>query len=154
MERFAPILRGIAEKVGLESVKDCLKQPSIKAIYRITLHYQDYRATSSVATLTHATSADVLLEVNYQNKFENKPLTRKLTPKAYENFTNDLATLRFDKLKDQDVSPYGKDICMVERGSGGFVHSVIFAPTEADGDYEALFQAIKTYLPEALREIK
>ena len=43
---------------------------------------------------------------------------------------------------------------MVERGSGGFVHSVIFAPTEADGDYEILFQAIKTYLPEALREIK
>jgi hypothetical protein len=154
MERFAPILRGISEKVGLKSIKDLMKQPGTKAIYRITIHHQDYRAVDCVATLTRSIGRDIPLEVIYQNRFENKPLTRKLLEKAYDGFITDLTSLRFDKLKDQNIAPFSKDLCMVERGSGGFVHSVIFAPSEAKDGYEQLYKTIKTYLPEALREIK
>lgn len=155
MEQFAPILRGIAEKIGLKPVKALMKQPVIKAVFRITLHYQDFRASDSVATLARSVDSEIPLAVNFHNRFNNKPIVRKLTLKAYNEFIHDFTQARFDKLRDQqNVSPYGKDLCLVEHATGGFIHSVIFAPADIEGNYDTLYKAIKTHLPEGLREVK
>lgn len=154
MEQFAPILRGIAEKIGLESVKDLIKQPIIKTVFRVTMYYQDFRASHSVATLTRTLQAESPLAVNFYNRFDNKPIVRQLPLKAYNAFVHDFNQARFDKLSDQNTSPYGKDLCMIEYSTGGFVHSVIFAPAEANDEYDTLYTAIKTHIPEALREVK
>jgi hypothetical protein len=48
---------------------------------------------------------------------------------------------------------YGLDFWMIERASGSFVRGVIVAPQTAQGAHAKLVEAIRTYLPEALRMV-
>ncbi|MDX1993642.1 MAG: hypothetical protein SF029_14735 [bacterium] len=154
MERYASVLREIAERASLKPVKEIALLPGMKAVYRVTLHYFDFRASDSVVTVCCGRSNDALSEAVYVGRFGNRPLTRTLGTRDYENFVRTIMSLSFDKLPDQQHIPvYGADVCMVERAAGTFVKGVIFAPQKAEGHYHTLFAAIKTYLPEALREM-
>ncbi len=155
MERVAHIFRAVAERVGIPPVKALIKQPGMRAVYRITFHYHDFRASDAVATLTQRLNDLALLEVLYEGRFDHKPLTRQFSASAYERFNQLFLNVRFDKMIDQQgVSPFGVDVCMVERASGGFEHSIIFAPSKADGYYATVYNAVSAYIPEAVREVK
>lgn len=154
MDRAAHIFRETAERIGVPMVQDIIKQPGVKAVYRITLHHYDFRAADSVATVKSPTQGDVTLDVRYLGRFNHQPLTRRLSREDYERLNAVFRDIKFDKMIDQqDVSPYGVDLCMVERGAGSFVKSVIFAPQKVEGAYTSLFNAIHAYLPEVLREV-
>jgi hypothetical protein len=155
MERYAYILREIAERVDVPTVKQLAARPEMRDVYRVTMHYPDQRATDAVATLMHASPEGALLEVIYLRHFGHRPLKRQLSTEAYRAFAARLRKIPFDKLGDQEgVAHYGVDLCMVERAAGGFARNVIFAPQNAAGPYATLLETIHEYLPEALREIK
>ena len=154
MERYTYLLREIAERIGLGSVKQIAAQPGIRTVYRITLYYPDRRASDTVATLIQLSLTDVVLQVVYLGYFDNNPLIRQLTTHDYEALASVFSKLSFDRLLDQsDMPSYGADLCLVERAAGGFVKGVLFAPQHASGVYINLLETLRSYLPEALREV-
>jgi hypothetical protein len=46
------------------------------------------------------------------------------------------------------------DLWLLERAAGSFNHSVVIAPALAQGAYNTLAACVKTYIPEALREVR
>lgn len=155
MERVAYLLRDVVEKIGLPPVKDLIKQPGMRVVHRVTLHYHDFRFRDTVATITRGIDNIARLDVYYYGRFEHKPLKRTFDDIDYERFSQVFQNIKFDKMTDQQkVSPFRVDLCMVERATGGFVKSIIFAPEKADGHYATLYNVISAYIPEAVREVK
>ncbi|MEQ8672367.1 MAG: hypothetical protein RLP44_15795 [Aggregatilineales bacterium] len=155
MERIAHTFRQVAERVSIAPVKDLIKQPGMRNVHRVTVHYHDFRASDAVATLTQRLSEPARLEVIYEGHFDHKPLTRQFSATDFERFCQVFLNIRFDKMIDQQgVSPFGVDVCMVERASGGFERSIIFAPSKADGYYATVYNAVSAYIPEVVREVK
>lgn len=155
MEHYAAILREAAERAGIKSVKAVAAEPGVKAVHRVTVHYGDMRASDAIVTLRYDVTGNAHIEAVYRGHFDNKPLVRKLNQGSHDAFSRDFTRIRFDKLEDQyDVALYGLDICLFERGAGGFVKGVIFSPQRPEGPYAAMMEIIKTHLPEALREVR
>lgn len=155
MERYAHILRGIAEQLSCLRVKDVAANPGVQAVYRVTIHYPDMRASDTVATLVYTSARKADLETCYRGHFNHKPLRRQLDVADYQAFSQQFAPGLFDRLPDQpDILFYGADLWLIERGAGNFVKSVIIAPQTATDSYGKLLGAVRTYLPEAVREIK
>jgi hypothetical protein len=154
MERYAYILRDAADRAGVLPLKQVIAAPGVKAAFRVIVHFMDQRAVEVITTLTQRQGSDPLVEVVYAGRFGNRPIQRRMSPADYERLTHTLLDLKFDKLIDQPQVPvFGIDLCMVERGSGGYLKGVIFAPQTADGVYASLYNAIRAYLPEAVREV-
>lgn len=150
----APALRAIAESLGLEPVSRIAKQPGVQAVYRVTMLIHDGRASSAAATVTRV-GQGVVLELAYQRALDGKHLTRTLPIPRYERFTSALVALGFDHLPDQPDLPDRPtaDLWMVERAAGTFNRAVVLAPALAEGKHLSLVNAVRTYLPEALREL-
>ncbi len=152
----APLLRSVADQLKLPSVKTLARQPGIHELYRITVHYFDGRACNSVATLRRASVEGLVLETVYQHALGEQPLVHQIDEVRFEALVKAIKGLRFDKLADQPNLPdhHTTDLWLVERAAGTFVHSVILAPEIALDQYNALANAIKHGLPEALRVVK
>lgn len=151
MDRYAYLLRGCAEKAGLAPVKQIAAQPGVVAVYRATIHRTDWRASDVVVTVIRTEA--VTREAIYVGRFENKPIRRAMDIEEYNAFVHLIDVKTFDKLRDQDDRP-SPDLCMMERAAGTFVKSVIFSPQEPGDVYANLAEALRLYLPEALREIQ
>jgi hypothetical protein len=149
-----PLLRGIAERIGLPTVAQIALRPGVQAVYRITVHYHDGRACDSTATLLRTTATGIAFEVHFQNALEGKPLTPEIAPKRYEEFVTALQNIGFDRMGDQPDLPGASDLWLVERGAGTFVHSVVVAPELAKDAHTRLVNAVKNGLPEALRMVR
>ncbi|PJF25720.1 MAG: hypothetical protein CUN53_11345 [Phototrophicales bacterium] len=150
----APALRAIAESLDLEPVTRIARQPGVQAVYRVTTLIHDGRASSAAATITRV-GQGVVLEMAYQRALEGRHLARTLPIPRYERFASALVTLGFDHLPDQADLPDRPtaDLWMIERAAGTFQRAVIVAPALAQGVYLSLVDAVRTYLPEALREL-
>ena len=154
MERYAPMLRQVAESAGLPSVKRLAAQPGMKAVYRVTAHYPDFHACDSVATLICFVTGEPSLEAIYSGHFNHKPLKRRLNDIAVQGFTRVMSKAGFDKLADQkEAFNPSAGVCMVERGAGRFVKSVIFCIQSREWAHAHILDAVQIYMPEALREI-
>lgn len=154
MEQYASLLRNVAARANLRTVKQIAAQPGTKAVYRVTVQYDRMRAADSVTTVICRSPEEVTLEVVYLGHFDNRPIVRRLNLDAYEKLTKDFNALNFDKLPDQPNIPfYGVDMWMVERGAAGFVKSVLVVPQVAERGYAQLVSIISAALPEAVREI-
>lgn len=154
MEQYASLLRNVAARANLRTVKQIAAQPGTKAVYRVTVQYDHVRAADCAATLVCRLPEDVTLEVVYLGHFGNQPIVRRLSREVYETLTRDFNALNFDKLPDQPNIPfYGVDMWLVERGAAGFVKSVLVAPQVAERGYAQLVGIIGAALPEAVREI-
>lgn len=154
MEQYAALLRDVAARAKLKTVKQLAAQPGTKAVYRVTIQYDRMRAAETVATVVCRLPEDVELEVIYLGHFGNRPITRHLSRDVYDSLVNDLNVLNFDKLPDQPNIPFfGVDMWLVERGAGGFVKSLLVAPQVAEGVYAQVVSTISVSLPEAVREI-
>lgn len=155
MGLYPYILRECIEKVGVKPLKQVALQPGLTEVYRVTIHYLDARASDTVTTLKRLGKTETVLEVIYQGHFDHKPLVYYPPLERYEAFSRAMRSIAFDTLTDQPFLPFfGIDICMVERGAGSFVKSVIFSPQRAQGVYLVLQDAIRSYLPESQREIE
>lgn len=155
MEQHAYILREIANQAELPTVKRIARQPGMKAVYRITIHYADVSTRHSVATLHRALVETPFLEVVYAGLFNRQPLIHPIELKRYEAFGLALQKAHFDRLPDQPNVPFhGVDVWLVERAAGEFSKGVILAPRTAQGEHVAVYAAVRHYLPEALREVQ
>lgn len=153
-EQHAFTLRAIGERLRLEPVKKIITAPGLCAVYRVTIYYHDRRALDSVATVCEPLGGDPELTIYYRGAFGEQPIKHMIPRSRYEGFTGSLQQLRFDHLKDQPGMPqHGLDFWMVERAAANFVHSVIVAPETAEEVHAELVNAIKTYLPEAVRYV-
>jgi hypothetical protein len=151
-----PTLRGVAEHLGLERVEQMARRPGVQAVYRVTVHYFDARASDSVATLQRTSMERVTLELHFQRALGGKPLQLPITVSRYETFVTALQGLGFDRLSDQSNLPtYNTtDVWLIERAAGAFSHSIIVAPELAQDAYARLVNAVKNGLPEALKQVK
>jgi hypothetical protein len=156
MEYKASALFAVADQLGLPILKHRARGAGVKALYRVTVRYDNRRAADSVATLTAMTVGDApVLEVIYRGLFEQKPLTFPVEPRRYEAFISTLDTLHFDRLPDQPGIPsYGADLWLLERAAGSFSRSVVLAPDRATGVYASLVALIRARLPEAVRAVQ
>lgn len=155
VEQYAYILREIAERAELPSVKGIARQPGLKAVYRVTIRHAQGEARNSVATLWRALQKLPQLEVVYAGLFHSRPLVYVIALERYEGFALALQKARFDRLSDQPNVPFhGVDVWLVERAAGEFYHSVIIAPQTARADHVAVYAAVRHYLPEVVREIE
>lgn len=152
----APLLRAVADSLGLKSVAEIARQPGVQAVYRVTVQYFDGRASNSVATLRRVQVGGAVCEVAYQRALHQKPLVHPIDDARYDEFIAALRGIHFDKMADQSGLPAynSTDLWLVERAAGAFSHSVIAAPELALGDYNALVNAVRHGLPEALRMVK
>jgi hypothetical protein len=95
------------------------------------------------------------MEVRYVGAFQEKPLFHVIELDRYEAFMRALQKVRFDHLTDQPGLPaHGIDLWLVERAAGSFSKSIILSPKHAEGQYATIVDAVKTYLPEALRAVR
>jgi len=153
-EFHAFTLRRIGWSMDLIDLRQLARQPGVRALYRVTAHYHDMRARNSVATLRRSGATEAVMEVVYQGWFQHKPLVYPVELDRYDALVMGLQRLRFDSLSDQPVLPaHGADLWLVERAAGSFTKSVIVAPEFAFGEYAALVEAVRMYLPESLRQI-
>lgn len=151
----APTLRAIIEHAGVEPLADIAARPGVRAVYRLTAHYHDGRARDSVSTLVYRTGRGVQLETVIRVTFGGKPLVHPIPLGRYERLVAALHAVRFDDLADQPgLPPYGADLWLLERAAGSFSKSLILAPDRAEGAHLALVNALRTDLPEALREVR
>lgn len=155
LDYFLPILRGVSDQLGLERVTQMARRPGMQAVYRITVHYFDGRASDSAATLYRTTADGIRFEIRFQRALGGLPLSPLVSVTAYETLVRALQSLGFDHLTDQTNLPdYNvTDVWMIERGAGMFAHSVILAPELATGKHALLVNAIRNGLPEALRTV-
>ncbi len=153
-EHHAALLRGVADHLDLAPVKQVIKTPGMRAVYRLIIYYHDRRALDSVANLCHSHTSGIELALYYRGLFGRQPLRHPVSDQRFEGFTRALQQIRFDKLGDQPGMPlYATDLWMIERAAGSFVRSVVLAPQTAQDDHAKLVAAVKTYLPETLREL-
>ena len=153
--QHAHLLRSIGERLKQRPVKQIIKQPGMRAVYRVTIFYHDRRALDSVATLYDRHTVDPELAIAYQGAFREKLLKYPVSRIRYEDFVSKLHHLRFDHLRDQPSLPQYQnvDLWLIERAAGTFVRSIIVAPETAQDVHGEIVNMIKTYLPEALRLI-
>jgi len=152
-----PMLRAIPDELGLVPVMEIVRRPGITDVYRITVHYYDRRACDSVATLIRTMAGGAVLETVYRRALDQKPLAHKLDDRRYRAFVTAIKTTGFDKLIDQTGLPAydSTDVWMIERAAGSFNHSVVVAPESVQSaPHKALIDAVRSYLPEALRMVK
>lgn len=154
-ERLAYALRAIAERAHLPMVRHLALKPGVRSVMRVTVYHHHRTAHDSVATLCRSSLEAPELSIVHEGVFFPRPLTHPIPMERVEVVMGDLQRLHFDHLLDQPGLPlYGLDLWMVERAAGAFVKSVILSPQTADGPYAGIAAAIKSYLPEALREIR
>lgn len=155
----APLLRAIADQLGLKPVTEIARAPGVQEVYRITVQYFDGRACNSVATLRRQTGG-VVIETAYQRALARKRITHTVNEERYREFAQAVKSLHFDRMRDQPNLPaYNTtDLWLFERAAGTFTHSVILAPELAPplttDTYGRLVNAVRNGLPEALRMVK
>lgn len=151
----APLLRAIADQLGLKPISEIARLPGVHEVYRITVQYFDGRACNSAATLRSSLTG-VVLETVYQRALARKPIAHGIDEARYEEFVQAVKSLRFDRMRDQPNLPdyNSTDLWLVERAAGTFYHNVILAPELARDAYGRLANAVKHGLPEALRQVK
>jgi hypothetical protein len=164
----APLLRAIAERLGLPPLAAVARAPGINGALRVTVHYADRRSRDSVATLTRTTAragrtsseSGVLLDVVYDRALNQRHLQYALPIERYEVVMRALQAIGFDRMADQpDLPTYDTvDLWLVQRAAGTFFHDVIaapalVAPTAFGEPYARLVNAIRNGLAEAVREI-
>lgn len=144
----------VAERVGVPPLRQVALSPGTKGVYRLTVHYETKASADSIATLRRFGTDGVSLEVVYSGRFGNKPIIRRVTLQDYERFVSALQNLKFDQISDQDHIPfYGADAWLIERAAGGFWKRVTLAPSTTTGVHAQLVDAVRQYLPDAVREI-
>ena len=152
-ERHAALLRSVAERLDQPPVRLLARPPGVRAVYRVTVHYDDRRALDAVTTVRRD-SAGAAFTVRYEGLSHLRPAAQRLALGRLTALAQAWQRAGFDRLYDQPgVTLRGLDLWLLERAAGTFVHSVIVAPQAAAGGWAALAEAVRLHLPEALREI-
>lgn len=146
---------GIAERIGLPSIRQLSTKPECITIYRITVYSVNRQLRNSVATLVHARLQKLMLEVVYEGLFQHKPLRYEILQERFSAFVQATRRANFDKLQDQRNLPLHSPILwLLERASGGYYKTVLFTPQIPEKPYSILVNAIDDYLPESIREVQ
>ena len=152
----APLLRAIADQLGLKPIIELARMPGVQGVYRITVNYFDGRVCNSVATLCSTQTGGIVQETVYQRALSRKPIAHQIDEMRYEEFIQAVKSLSFDRMLDQPNLPAynSTDLWLFERAAGTFSHSVILAPELAQDQHARLVNAVRNGLPEALRQVK
>ncbi len=150
-----PTLRAIIEDTGVESLTQITRRPGVGDVYRLAIFRHDGQARDSVATIIQRGRDDIRLELTHRAALNRRALVYAIPFRRYEPFVAALQSIRFDQLRDQpDLPLYSIDLWLMERAAGSFTRGVIVAPALATDAYAILVDAMRQYLPEALREAR
>lgn len=152
-----PLLRAVADEIGLPTVAALARQPGASEVCRVTAHYYDRRACDSVGTVIKWMTGGAVLEMIYRHALDHKPLVYPVDADRARALLTALKTAGFDKLDDQPNLPArdAADVWLIERAAGTFYHSVVVAPEIVQtAAHRALMDAVRRHLPEALRMVK
>lgn len=153
--RRTDTLRLIAERLQVEELRKEIRKPGIGEAFRVSIFHHDGRAPNSVATLRRGPGGVCKLNVAYDTLGKNRTYDFTVPLERYQKLLAALRISKFDVMDDEPELPYhGVDLWLVERGSGSFHHDVVLSPDSARGHYRELVLAIRTHLPEAVREIR
>jgi hypothetical protein len=151
----ASTLRAVIEACGALPTAELMKQPGVSGVYRVIIFRHDARLRDSVTTLILHHARPPHLECAYAGALAGKALRCAMLPARCDAFVRTLQQIQFDHLSDQpDLPGYSSDLWLIERAAGQFRKDVILAPAVAVGVHHTLAAAVRTYLPEALREIE
>jgi hypothetical protein len=153
---MVPVLRALAERLQQKPVAQVARMPGVGAVYRVTAHYFDRRAHDSVATLCKLAIGSFPLEMAYDHALNDRIITRTVPRERFEALNRSILTLGFDQLGDMPDLPMfdAVDLWLIERAAGTFVHSVLLAPAQAADRHALLTDAVRTHVPEMVREIR
>lgn len=152
---FRSALREVNDALGQESLPRLLRQPGMRTALRVTVVYHDFRASASVATLTEHRTQLPRLSIVYRHALSGKPLIYDIPGVRHQTLMRALHTYGFDRLMDQpNMAVSGDDWWLIERAEGNFHHGLVVAPARAEGVYAQIVEAVRTHLPESLREVR
>jgi hypothetical protein len=154
LTRRTDTLRLIAERLKLDEMRQEARKPGVGEAFRITIYHHDGHAPNSVATLRRLPGGNCKLNVSYDTLGKNRTYDFSVPLERHQKLLAALRLNKFDEMDDEpDLPYYGVDLWLVERSSGSFHHDVVLSPESARGHYRELVVAVRTYLPEAVREI-
>lgn len=155
MATYDRALRSLAERINIKSVKTICKQITVQAVHRIAVYYADGRAAHSIATLIqHRGEITHTVEVFYDGLFDKKSIEHNIHLDDYEAYAKALQKAHFDSLGDMpDHDLSSNTVWCVERASAGLYHMVVMSPEVTSVPYVTISKAVKTHMPEAIREV-
>jgi len=157
LSRYTDVLHIIAERLGLQMLRQVASRPGVNEALRVTIHYPDGSLPDSVATLERGVGAACRLSVmydRYDDRGEPYQYEFKIPLERYHKLLTALRLSRFESLDDAfDAPPAGVDAWLVERAAGSYFHDVVLSPTNATGHHREVALALKTHLPESMRAL-
>jgi hypothetical protein len=155
--RHADPLRQIALRLEQGDLRQENAKPGVNESLRVSIHYHDGRSPASVATLHRGHGEVCRLSVAY-DRYDRlgKPFiySFNIPLERYQKLLAALRLNKFDQMDDEaDVPFLGADLWFIERASGHFYHNVVIEPSSARGHHRETLIAIRTHLPEAVREL-
>lgn len=149
-------IRNVMERLKLPAINTLAEQAGIQTVYRILVYYADGRAYHSAATLLYkARYRNPKMETAYLGFFDNQVIEHEIASKTYQKFTKMLQQAHFDSLHfPTERLLHSATIWCIERATGTFAHQVILTPHYNEKPYSLIINAIDSYLPQAVREIR
>jgi hypothetical protein len=158
MITHAPALRALADRAGLPSVAEVAAEPGVTSVIRLTALYPDGITANRIATFIRSMIAPPSLAVVHLGLFGNRPIFHAPEVVRCTAFDAALRVAQFDSLEDQDDISQALTVplWLLERAANAYTRAVLLAPTlvEPDTPHALLVEALRTYLPEAAREIR
>lgn len=147
----------IAIRTGQPELRKVLQRPGVNEALRLSVYHHDGAKPDYLATLTRGIGASCDLEMVYDKYIRlNLLYTYNFTIplERYQKLLSALRIGKFDEMDDEpDLPGSGVNLWLIERGSGSFYHDVVLAPSQSVGHHRELVIALRTFLPEAIREL-
>jgi hypothetical protein len=157
LSRYTDSLHVIAERLGLQMLRQAATRPGVNEALRLTIHYPDGSLPGSVATLERGLGADCRLRLMYDrhdDRGEPYQYEFRIPLERYHKLLTGLRLSRFEMLDDAfDAPPAGVDVWLVERAAGSYLHDIVLSPGNATGHHREVVLALKTHLPESVRAL-
>ncbi|MEO1164948.1 MAG: hypothetical protein AAFV98_14265 [Chloroflexota bacterium] len=146
----------IQKQAQITPLRAFASQAAVQVVFRFTVYYVDGRAYNSVATLVQQANQDALsLETTFVGFCAGRPITRHISRTDFQTFMRVIQKSNFDTMYfPEDKLLHTATIWQVERATGQFYHSVVLNPHCHDKPYCVVVNAIDSYLPDAVREMR
>ena len=146
----------IQKQAQIKPLRILASQAAVQVALRLTVYYVDGRAHNSVATLVkEANQDDLRLETHFIGFCAGRPITRHISQTTFQTLVAIIQKSNFDTMYfPEDKLLHTATIWFVERATGQFYHSVMLNPHYHDKPYCVVVNAIDSYLPDAVREIR
>lgn len=144
----------LAGDLGFEDFNWAARQAGVMSVLQVTAYYLRARVRHSVARVIEYQLGEVEMLLVYEGFNRHKPLRLSVPKDRLEKLLGALRQAKFDAMRDQDgLSLTDRSHWLIQRGAGTYSHGVIVAPDKAQPPWSSTVNAIRDYLPGAIREV-